>query len=207
MGNPIKYRDPRGLENCGVALNHVGHDDSVRSGPSDAEDDFGDDNSCAGEGGIDPDTGDGGGIDLSACYASQLLPGPLSPLCYTPVPYIPQQQVQQQPTCEEKLDDEIYSFLSTKGSPLASYTDTIIGDAYYLGLNPLLLVAIAGEESNYGLKPNAVATNNAFGLMGKAGLWNFVKSGGDWANGIQGSQPIPSQISMRRGKQHSKFTV
>jgi RHS repeat-associated protein len=97
------------------------------------------------------------------------------------------------PTCEEQLDDEISNYLVAQNSPLAGYVSEIIGDAENDGINPLLLVAIAGAESSYGNSKAAQKTDNAFGLLhavkGANGkrqyvLINFLAMGGDWSSGI-----------------------
>ncbi len=97
------------------------------------------------------------------------------------------------PSCEQVLQSTITSFLTSHGSPLASYAGTFVTDAQNAGLNPYLLVAIAGAESQFGTKPNSKANDNAFGLLHRAKgsngryhwlLNNYSNSGG-WAAGIQ----------------------
>ncbi len=66
------------------------------------------------------------------------------------------------PTCEQQLTSTIAGALA--GTPLAGEASDFVEDAQWGGLNPLLLVAIAGDESSYGVRI-VPGSNNPFGLL------------------------------------------
>ena len=66
------------------------------------------------------------------------------------------------PTCEQQLTATIGKALT--GTPLANEASDFVTDAQNAGLNPLLLVAIAGAESSYGATAPK-GSDNAFGLL------------------------------------------
>jgi RHS repeat-associated protein len=92
--------------------------------------------------------------------ANGFLPGPGCSVVggdYGPPPSPP-----ASPSCEQQLTNTISNALA--GTPLAGEAADFVEDAQNGGLNPYLLVAIAGAESSYGV--NIVpGSNNPFGLL------------------------------------------
>ena len=76
-------------------------------------------------------------------------------------------QRRAQPTCETKLMSNVAAAL--QGTVLSGESSDFFDDAKWAGLNPILLVAISGAESQFG-KTAPTGSNNAFGLLHAAGV-------------------------------------
>jgi RHS repeat-associated protein len=185
LGDPINLRDKSGLDEKKV---EDGGDDGG------GDDGGGDDGGGGGGGGGDDGGDDGGGDDgggdpCGAPSADPFDPTPTpdpAPAC--PAPPAPD-PAPPAPNCEDQLNATIYDYLEGKGSPLADYSWDFVFDAYAAGLNPLLLVAIAGAESGFGTSAASQRTDNAFGLLhckkDKKGKCHYVlNSYDDWDGGI-----------------------
>ena len=94
-----------------------------------------------------------------ACLAS-LWPGVFSD---------PTAPTQVAPTCDQILINQIADFLSSSGSPLANYADLFVADAQADGLDPRLLVAIAGAESSFDKAANLATIDDPFGVFMRVG--------------------------------------
>lgn len=64
------------------------------------------------------------------------------------------------PTTANAID----KYLLSKNSPLAGYGPKFMSAGIKYGVDPRLLIAIAGQESSFGLTGNAVAIKNAWGI-------------------------------------------
>jgi RHS repeat-associated protein len=180
-GDPINRVDHSG--NVYVAIPAPGDDGGGGSGCYDD----GDDDTCGGLGG-------------SPCFGGNGFVGQPGPLCpptagppqNSPPPPAPPPP----PTCFGVLVDTIETDLSFFGSPMATYALAydFVSDAMQDGINPLLVLAISGEESKFGTGSASQSTQNAFGLTYKARnangtvsypLINYNYQGGPgWAGGI-----------------------
>lgn len=171
LGNPINYRDPKGLDNCGVAFSNAGRDDRIRSGPSAEESS---DDGCAGEGGDSPNEGSGGdsGVTFTADayglsdssndsedYCSL---NPNDPDCYDPPPYVESPQQPTKPTSPKKqkpaptCPDYMKNFFSNIGIFQAM--------AKQLNTNVDFLLALSARETGYLNGPQYNKnSNNLFG--------------------------------------------
>jgi hypothetical protein len=71
------------------------------------------------------------------------------------------------PTCSSASDTGTFvdQYLTSKGSPLAGHGADFVAAANGAGINPLLLVAMAVAESNYGRSPQSQANNNPLSVM------------------------------------------
>lgn len=61
------------------------------------------------------------------------------------------------------LSNQLQQYLTSKGSPLASFAPDFIKAGQRYGVDPRFLVAIAGAETEFGKTGNAGAINNPFG--------------------------------------------
>jgi RHS repeat-associated protein len=159
QGDPANRKDPRGLDDC---------DSDPAACGSFFADSYGEDNGVAfntpncGLLTIDYIDNQLGDDDVS-CFDS---PSPQGGGGSTPPP---------PPTCEQQLTNTITGALA--GTPLAGEAADFVEDAQWGGLNPLLLVGIAGAESSYGSRI-VPGSNNPFGLLhaviGKNGKVSYV---------------------------------
>ena len=113
--------------------------------------------------GNDGDSGFGDGGSGNACVEPDGFTPMPSPGCsVTAGDYGPPPSPPASPSCEQNLTNTISNALA--GTPLAGEAADFVEDAQNGGLNPYLLVAIAGAESSYGV--NIVpGSNNPFGLL------------------------------------------
>lgn len=100
--------------------------------------------------------------------------------------YIPQVQAQEATPSAQLLTREsrLQSFLESKNSPLAEYSDYIVERADAYGIDYTLIVSISGKESSFGknIKPGS---NNAWGVMTWDAKGNrSIRSFGSWKEGI-----------------------
>ncbi len=94
------------------------------------------------------------------------------PGCYT----LPETSLPTTPTCDQELANSISALLTSRGSPLASYSGWFVAVGMLDNIDPRLLVAMSGAESGYGTSPVAQKDDNAFGSMvcqrAREGIWN-----------------------------------
>jgi len=149
QGDPVNYNDHSGL---------------IRS----AQDCINDPDSCEAEdGNYGPEVWIGagneggfgaGGNPCSPAWLRYAAGAGIPSGCNAPPPPLPPPV----PTCEEQLTATISAALA--GTPLAGEASDFVSDAQNAGLNPLLLVAVAWAESQYGATAPR-GSNNAFGLL------------------------------------------
>lgn len=100
---------------------------------------------------------------------------------------------------QEVNPDELRVFLSSQGSYLVRYVDSFISSARAFGVNPLLLVAITGQEQSFDPERNsdaALVARNPFNVFGS---WQTYSPGFDQASEVAArtvatklSYPVPS---------------
>jgi RHS repeat-associated protein len=144
-GDPVNRNDPTGLSSCAL--------DDPLCNPFAVDPD-------------DDDDDDGGEGITNPCFASNGFEPMPSPFCQgggppeTPVP---------QDSCDLRLTAEIKALLTSKNSPLASYSAWFVAVGLMDDIDPRLLVAMSGAESGFGTSHVATADNNAFGILHKVG--------------------------------------
>jgi len=136
-GDPINRNDSRGMDDCPI------YGFATGSGCDDGTDD-----PC------DPDSA---AFNPLMCQQGSSPDQPPD----NPVPQV---------NCQQQLENTIDNLLINKGpggtpSPLIAYDAWFVALGLQDNINPLLLVAVAGNESTWGTSHLAKADNNLFGVM------------------------------------------
>ena len=169
-GDPANNSDPTGL----ISLTPSESTSFCATNPANPECWYSADGGCAYRGG---QANGFGGMDWEFITCTDGNAEPQAPYAQLP------------PTCEQALTATISAALA--GTPLAQEASDFVEDAQYGGLNPYLLVAIAGAESSYGANI-APGSNNPFGLLhgvkGANGKVRYVPINyGNWNDAINGA--------------------
>lgn len=84
---------------------------------------------------------------------------------------------------DNKLSNQLKSYLEAKGSPLASYSSSFVRWGKHYGVDPRFLVAVSGAETHFGRESNAQRLHNAWGIGPHYDLHS-------WPNGIKNAARI-----------------